>query len=209
MVGVFSCSNPASPGEGYLRLDRGGTFLPYTKNMRCERDYQRTWLYRSEWEIADEFEELSLLECWDFLAKTISSRSFIEQFPKSFNYLAKHWERTSPAAEEYRPNRRLVYLHHGDRRGGLKLRPGYRRRHADACGSMITLPCWSRNRLTLLHELAHICSWCDLPHGEFVSDHGKEFAGVYLWLVRQVLGKQVADDLLAAMRLHKVKVTPR
>ena len=83
----------------------------------CERDYQRTWLYRSEWEIADGFEELSLLECWDFLVETISSRQFVNHFPKTFNYLAKNWERTSPAAEEYRPNRRLVYLHHGDRRG--------------------------------------------------------------------------------------------
>jgi|TARA_R110000744_G_scaffold198542_1_gene317865 hypothetical protein len=74
---------------------------------------------------------------------------------------------------------------------------------------MITLPCWSRNHLTLLHELAHICCWCDVPHGEFVSDHGKEFAGTYLGLVQSVLGAQVADDLLAAMRLHKVKVAPR
>jgi len=174
--------------------------------MGCERDYQRTWLYRSEWEIVDDFEELSLLECWDFLAAIISSEEFVKQFPKTFVYLAKNWGQDSPAAEEYRPQRRLRYLYSGDRRGGLKLRPGYRRRYADACYSTITLPCWSRNKLTLLHELAHICCWCELPNGSVVSAHGKEFAGIYLLLVRQNLGKSVEKELFAAMRQHKVKV---
>lgn len=174
--------------------------------MGCERDYQRTWLYRSEWEIADGFDELSLRECWDFLASTITKKQFVKQFPKTYDYLAKNWGPERPAAEEYRPKQRLVYLHRGDRRGGLKLRPGYRRRHADAHCSTITLPCWSRNKLTLLHELAHICCWCELPNGDAVSAHGKEFAGIYLRLVRQNLGKSTETELLAAMRQHKVKV---
>ena len=174
--------------------------------MGCERDYQRTWLYRSEWELIDEFTELSLLECWDFLASAITKPQFVKQFPKTYDYLAKNWGQDSPAAQEYRPKQRLVYLHRGDRRSGLKLRPGYRRRYADACYSTITLPCWSRNKLTLLHELAHICCWCELSNGDAVSAHGKEFAGIYLLLVQQNLGKPAEKELLAAMRQHKVKV---
>jgi len=176
--------------------------------MKCERDYQRTWLYRSEWELAGLFEELTLLECWDFLASVITKQQFVKQFPKTYAYLAKNWGSDSPAAEEYRPQKRLVYLHRGDRRGGLKLRPGYRRRYADAYCSTITLPCWSRNKLTLLHELAHICCWCELRNGSVVSAHGKEFAGVYLLLVRQNLGKSTENELADAMRRHKVKVLP-
>jgi hypothetical protein len=176
--------------------------------MQGERDYQQTWLYRSEWEIAEEFEQLSLLECWDFLASVISNKQFVEHFPKTFVYLAKHWDRDSPAGEKYRPKHRIVYLYAGDRRGGLKLRPGYRRRHADAQYSTITLPCWSRNRLTLLHELAHICCWSELPNGEWLSNHGKEFAGIYLLLVRHNLGQVTEASLLDAMRMHKVKVVP-
>ena len=71
---------------------------------------------------------------------------------------------------------------------------------------MITLPCWSRNKLTLLHELAHICCGCDVQRGAYVSAHGKEFAGIYLWLVQQTLGKSTEKALFAAMQQHKVKV---
>jgi hypothetical protein len=39
-----------------------------------------------------------------------------------------------------------------------------------------------------------------------VSAHGKEFAGIYLLLVRQNLGKSTEKELFAAMRQHKVKV---
>ena len=70
----------------------------------------------------DGFDELSLTECWDFLAEVISSEPFVKHFPETFAYLAKNWEQDSPAAQEYRPNRRLWYLYSGDRRGGLKLR---------------------------------------------------------------------------------------
>lgn len=174
--------------------------------MKYERDYQRTWLYRSEWVVADSFNELSLVECWDFLTSVISSPEFVKQFPYTFAYLAKNWGQKSPAAQEYRPKRRLVYLHHGDRRGGLKLRPGYRRRHADSWHSTITLPRWSRNKMTLLHELAHICSGRELPNGSTVSAHGKEFAGIYLFLVKCFLGNQVETALFDAMKQHQVKV---
>ena len=174
--------------------------------MGCERDYQRTWLYRSEWELIDEFTELSLLECWDFLASAITKPQFVKQFPKTYDYLAKTGAKTAP-------QRKSIVRSSGSSTYtevivvvDSKLRPGYRRRYADACYSTITLPCWSRNKLTLLHELAHICCWCELNNGDVVSAHGKEFAGIYLLLVQQNLGKPAEKELFAAMQQHKVKV---
>jgi hypothetical protein len=176
--------------------------------MKEQRDYQRTRLYRSEWEIIDDFELLSLTECWYFVAETLRHPDFVQHFPRTFVYLgADSWASAGlPEPEAHRPNKRLTYLYSGDRRKGLKLRPGYRRRHAESCYSVITLPLWSRNKLTLLHELAHVCCWCDLRNGALLSSHGKEFAGVYLLLVEMILGLDTADTLSAMMLQHKVKV---
>lgn len=174
--------------------------------MGVERDYQRTWLYRSEWEILDGFDELSLLECWRFLAETITSKKFVKRFPQTYEYLAGNWENEKRVDPQEHRRKKLLYLHLGDKRGGLKLRPGYRRRYAEAHCSTITLPCWSRNKLTLLHELAHICCWSELSNGATVSAHGKEFAAIYLLLVDMRLGKSVKDELFDAMQQHKVKV---
>lgn len=174
--------------------------------MVYERDYQRTRMYREEWEIIEDFDTLTLHQCWTFLAKSITKAQFVKEFPKTFAYLgADRWENPN-SPDEYRPKQRLLYLHAGDRRSGLKLRPGYRRRYAEACYATITLPCWSRNKLTLLHELAHICCWKEVDGGDKLSAHGKEFAGVYLQLVRIVLGKKTADTLAESMAQHKVKV---
>ena len=177
--------------------------------MRHERDYQRTRLYRAEWEIIEDFDTLSLDFCWDFLTSLIKSDWFAANFPKTFVYLGgDRWGTGRVDPEEYRPNNRLVYLHHGDRRRGLKLRPGYRRKHAETCHATITLPVWSRNKLTLLHELAHLCCWCDLENGETLSFHGKEFSKVYLTLVERVLGKEIRKQLEGAMLNNKVKIAP-
>lgn len=57
----------------------------------------------------------------------------------------------------------------------------------------ITLPAFSRNPWVILHELAH----CLSPSG---VHHGPEFAGVYLHLVRAVLGAEAGAALLAEFR---------
>jgi hypothetical protein len=175
--------------------------------MKPERDYQRSWLYRSEWELHAQYSTLNLHESWRFLAEVIGSEWFCEKFPATFKYLGSaDWTTGLYGPQEYRPNGRLHYLHYGDRRRGLKLRPGYRRRHAESCGATITLPVWSRNPLTLLHELAHVCCWMDLHRGDLLSAHGKEFAGIYLTLVEKRLGVQDYEQLAASMREHKVKI---
>ena len=49
------------------------------------------------------------------------------------------------------------------------------------------LPKWSRNSVVILHELAHICNEAD-RHG--YTSHGKEFAGIFLLLVKYFIGKE-------------------
>lgn len=177
--------------------------------MKIERDYQRTRLYRAEWELIDNYELLTLVECWDFLAEIIESLWFRADFPLTAAYLAGSAAQAGLSGpQEHRPNNRLVYLHKGDRRRGLKLRPGYRRRYAESWCATITLPLWSRNKLTLIHELAHICCWCDAKNGHQMSAHGKEFARIYLTIVMHVLGDEECGELHEAMLRHKVRVHP-
>jgi len=182
----------------------------YNTYMKDQRDYQRTRLYRSEWPHLENIETLALDDCWHFVTETVTSPYFVKHFPKTFRYLGADKWQTSGLTEpqRYAPNNRLKYLHYGDRRKGLKLRPGYRRRHAESACATITLPLWSRNKLTILHELAHICCWNDKENGDKLSAHGKEFAGIYLFLVYQTLSVTLGEQLHDSMQTHKVKVAP-
>jgi putative metallohydrolase (TIGR04338 family) len=71
-----------------------------------------------------------------------------------------------------------------------------RRKGAERC--QITLPRWARTYEVLLHELAHAC--CQKRPG-----HGPEFAGTYIYLVEQVMGRQMAKQLRAQFRKKNVK----
>jgi putative metallohydrolase (TIGR04338 family) len=59
-----------------------------------------------------------------------------------------------------------------------------------------------RSEAVILHEMAHALS----PYSG-VAPHGKEFAGILLTLVRQVMGREQSDELRAAFRTHKVRVS--
>lgn len=56
------------------------------------------------------------------------------------------------------------------------------------------------NKYTVLHELCHVCQ----PLA--VQAHGKEFAGIHLFLVYHVLGDTHYNALLAKYKEYKVKV---
>lgn len=56
----------------------------------------------------------------------------------------------------------------------------------------------ARNPHVMLHELAHTLTWD-------ITSHGPEFAGVFLKLVRQVMGKEAADKLRASFKENNVK----
>jgi putative metallohydrolase (TIGR04338 family) len=81
----------------------------------------------------------------------------------------------------------------------------------------ISLPRWDRRRWAILHELAHIATfyrhdqYYDDEYGGQIlerttADHGPEYAGVYLFLVRSFLGEEAHQALLESFGTHRVKV---
>lgn len=58
----------------------------------------------------------------------------------------------------------------------------------------------ARNDYVMLHEIAHT-----LTTGKGYAPHGPEFAGVLLFLVKTVMGREAHAALLASMRKHKVR----
>lgn len=182
----------------------GGTYLRYTMKM-IPRDFQRSKVYHAEWNLLDGRELWPELETsWEFLAGVVRGSQFRKRFPQTFVAAGgMRWpSKGLPSPDRYSPNGRLVYLHYGDRRGGLKLKPGYRRTHAESQYTTVVLPLWARNDLTLLHELAHICTWYDMKP---VSAHGREFVQTYLRLVEGALGKGVSKELAEVMDDNRVK----
>src|SRR5215212_239020 len=110
---------------------------------------------------------------------------------------------------------------------------GRRRGAADPFSNTIKMPKWARLRWYIMHELAHIAtsyihdffydeddedggSWPGYPDPktgiyaltENVAHHGPEFAGLYLYLLRELVGAQAHDKLQAAFEETGVKVAP-
>ena len=87
--------------------------------------------------------------------------------------------------------------------GMPKVKDGRGTRWARGGASFMTLPCWSRSRLVVLHELAHV-----IQHREYiwtVAGHGREFCSIFLALVYRWIGKDAGDELRAAFKAKKVK----
>jgi hypothetical protein len=82
------------------------------------------------------------------------------------------------------------YIDVGLKRGGRALAHG---------SSRITLPLGGRNQWVVLHEIAH----CLTP--DRYAPHGPEFAGVYLFLVRTVIGADAGKALLKHQRKQRVR----
>jgi len=86
---------------------------------------------------------------------------------------------------------------------GIEVKDGRGRRRA--CGSVfgyINMPRWSRNKFSVLHELAHVVTRYD------VSCHGEEFCQNYLTLVKHILGEQMHHDLQLRMKIEGVRFKP-
>ena len=67
-----------------------------------------------------------------------------------------------------------------------------------AFGNRITLGTWARNEAIILHELAH----CLAPRQ---TKHGAEFAGIFLFLVKNAFGADIAKQLRESYKTHRVK----
>jgi putative metallohydrolase (TIGR04338 family) len=89
----------------------------------------------------------------------------------------------------------------------IKVKDGRGRRKAGGVGwryidgrcGYITMPKWSRYLFYVLHEITHVI----MPHG--VASHGREFARIFLQLVKWKMGKDTANELRAAYRFCGVK----
>lgn len=77
--------------------------------------------------------------------------------------------------------------------------------HAHSAGE-ITLGRDACNPWYILHEIAHCLMWGE-PHyaDEQYAPHGPEFAGLYLWLVRNVMGEEASKALLDQYRVKRVR----
>lgn len=72
---------------------------------------------------------------------------------------------------------------------------------------IVHMPRWSRCRLVLAHELAHVLTMAQSSVGVLAfAAHGPEFAWNFLQLVRHLLGQAAYHELRRQMREHKVRV---
>lgn len=144
--------------------------------MKRPRDTQRSKLYAAEREaFGQPKEELSL----------DTTVAFVRQVWRS------PW-----TARKFQIARYSEPPYVADGRGTTAARGSLRR---------LNLPRWSRNKVVILHELAHALTW----HRETFAAHGREFAAVFLELVSHWLGVDAAKRLRAAFRAKRVRYRPK
>lgn len=96
------------------------------------------------------------------------------------------------------------------RRFGILVKDG--RGHQNATGNgqnrTLQMPRWSRSKLVLLHEIAHVVT--EYKRGPWTEGgpHGKTFCAWYLTLIRYVLGKDAYAEMRQCFRAGRVKVAP-
>lgn len=88
----------------------------------------------------------------------------------------------------------------------FRVRPGFGARHAHGGGTTITLPIWARTELVIWHEIAHCITQWKYPSR---AAHGREYAQIFLSLIRHYLGQAAHDALKAAFRTYHVRYTPK
>jgi putative metallohydrolase (TIGR04338 family) len=88
-------------------------------------------------------------------------------------------------------------------RSTLTVSDGRGRRRACGGYGRIRMPKWARTTYIVLHETAHTLTI--RKYGEGTSAHGREYAAIYLDLVRFGMGKEAHAALLASFKAHKVK----
>src|SRR5262245_5808701 len=155
-------------------------------SMRKERDMQKLKVYAAENTIACRQEKPydTLLEVWVFLERVQKDKWFL-----------RHYGRWTFKVDNGQGARIA--------RGGYNGRTWATNEHI----SYLKLPRWSRNRLIILHEIAHGVT--RQKHGRLVAGHGREYAAIYLDLVRHFLGAEAGAELRAAFKGKRVKHRPK
>lgn len=147
-----------------------------------ERDNQKSRHYAAEGFLYDAGKTVIKTGSKNFpeIKFNLTKQSSINDCQSYLNIICKqYWFRQ-------RFGTRQIYIESG--RGGGK-----------AIGSRrIRLGTWARNEAIILHELAH----CLAPSN---SKHGPEFAGIFLFLVKNAFGKELAKQLRESYKTHRVR----
>lgn len=100
---------------------------------------------------------------------------------------------------------KIWFRHRWQLLGGVGVRVG--RSYGTSYGrrGYVTFGRNGRNPATVLHELAHQILDRDTPNGHTYAAHGPEFAAVFLFLIGQVLGSDIAQKLRLAFAEQGVK----
>lgn len=110
--------------------------------------------------------------------------------------------------EKLRKRATLVRRYGPELRRSFYIGDGRMRSKAGGDSRGIYMPRWSRTEFIVLHELAHSISIRKFGRST-IAGHGREFCGVYLDLVRYVLGKEAGEALKASFKAHGVKYKPK
>lgn len=154
------------------------------------RDSQRSKLYKAErnvwWFHGAGAEEKSLGEIKDLVKEILTSR-----------WYGNYWQNLPECDVEASRNKRgpIEHIHVLDGRGRRRARGG---RPLGALRGSIALPRWARNRWIMLHEIAHVFQTEE-------PSHGRQFARIYLDLVKRWISPGASKLLRDSYRTHKVK----
>ncbi len=142
------------------------------------RDQQRQRVYKAEEclkKVSKRFNEIKDVKA--LFEQIFNADWFKQQFPKVQNYSIGDGRRRRKANG-------YSYGHNNDD-GIITVR--------------VNLPRWSRWEFIILHEIAHGLQ----PRNS--SGHGKEFCGIYLWLVSQVMSEEAYLLLWRSFGEHNIK----
>lgn len=90
----------------------------------------------------------------------------------------------------------------------IRLKDGRGSTRARADNATIDLPRWGRQKAVILHELAH-CVIRQTYGSRTMAGHGREWAAVYLALVRRWMGREAAAKLKASFQERRVRFRPK
>lgn len=145
------------------------------------RDYQRSKVYRAE----TEFKRDCLQSARDDIRlDTVSEMQDFVNSTVGSDWFWKRWK--------------INYISVSDGRGRRRAAAYYRDKR-------IAMPRWCRDKLIVLHEIAHIC----IHHGthyapeqqhrnfnkRYMASHGQEFCKAFLALVDYVFGREMEETL--------------
>lgn len=86
--------------------------------------------------------------------------------------IAAHYRLPKPGIGDGRGARRAFYEHNRYR---------------------IVLPRWARQSKVVLHEMAHLITYAYYGGSRNVADHGREFVGIYMWLLHKYANESITE----------------